>query len=41
MSNTNIYVLRLEGHYSPDCYARTHAKCYTLDSDCESDDDSD
>jgi len=29
------------GHYSPDCYARTHAKCYTLDSDCESDEDSD
>ena len=29
------------GHYSPDCYARTHHKGYTLDSDCESDDDSD
>ena len=29
------------GHYSPDCYARTHIKCYTLDSDCESDEDSD
>jgi predicted GIY-YIG superfamily endonuclease len=28
------------GHYSPDCYARTHSKGYTLDSDCESDDDS-
>ena len=27
------------GHYSPDCYARTHHKGYTLDS--ESDDDSD
>jgi predicted GIY-YIG superfamily endonuclease len=30
-----------EGHYSPDCYARTHSKGYTLDSDGESDDDSD
>lgn len=30
-----------EGHYSPDCYARTHTKGYTLDSDCETDDDSD
>jgi predicted GIY-YIG superfamily endonuclease len=29
------------GHYSPDCYARTHCKGYTLDSDCESDYDSD
>ena len=29
------------GHYSPDCYARTHNKGYTLDSDCESDDESD
>jgi len=29
------------GHYSPDCYARTHQKGYTLDSDCELDDDSD
>ena len=29
------------GHYSPDCYARTHTKGYTLDSDCESDEDSD
>lgn len=29
------------GHYSQDCYARTHYKGYTLDSDCESDDDSD
>lgn len=29
------------GHYSPDCYARTHHMGYTLDSDCESDDDSD
>jgi predicted GIY-YIG superfamily endonuclease len=29
------------GHYSPDCYARTHHKGYTLDSDCESDEDSD
>jgi len=28
------------GHYSPDCYARTHHKGYTLDSDCESDEDS-
>ena len=27
------------GHYSPDCYARTDNKGYTLDSDCESDDD--
>lgn len=24
------------GHYSPDCYAQTHRKGYTLDSDCES-----
>lgn len=23
------------GHYSPDCYARTHSKGYILDSDCE------
>lgn len=29
------------GHYSPDCYARTHQKGYTLDSDCESEDESD
>ena len=29
------------GHYSPDCYARTHKRGYTLDSDCESDEDSD
>lgn len=29
------------GHYSPECYARTHHEGYTLDSDCESDDDSD
>lgn len=29
------------GHYSPDCYARTHHMGYTLDSDCESDDNSD
>ena len=29
------------GHYSPDCFARTHTRGYTLDSDCESDDDSD
>jgi len=29
------------GHYSPDCFARTHTMGYTLDSDCESDDDSD
>jgi len=27
-----------KGHYSPDCYARTHTKGYTLDSDCESED---
>jgi predicted GIY-YIG superfamily endonuclease len=26
------------GHYSPDCYAKTDNKGYTLDSDCESDD---
>lgn len=30
-----------ESHYSPDCVARTHVKGYTLDSDCESDEDSD
>jgi predicted GIY-YIG superfamily endonuclease len=30
-----------QGHYSPDCFARTHTKGYTLDSDCESDEDSD
>jgi len=30
-----------QGHYSPDCIARTHCKGYTLDSDCESDEDSD
>ena len=29
------------GHYSPDCYARTHHRGYTLDSDCESTEDSD
>jgi predicted GIY-YIG superfamily endonuclease len=29
------------GHFSPDCYARTHHMGYTLDSDCESDEDSD
>jgi predicted GIY-YIG superfamily endonuclease len=29
-----------QGHYSPDCYARTHHKGYALDSDCESDEDS-
>jgi predicted GIY-YIG superfamily endonuclease len=27
-----------KGHYSPDCFASTHSKGYTLDSDCESDD---
>ena len=27
-----------KGHYSPDCYARTHSKGYTLDSDCDSED---
>jgi hypothetical protein len=30
-----------KGHYSPDCYASTHAKGYTLDSYGESDNDSD
>ena len=25
------------GHYSPDCYARTHQKGYALDSDGDSD----
>lgn len=25
-----------KGHYSPDCYASTHAKGHSLDSDCES-----
>lgn len=25
-----------QGHYSPDCYATTHSKGYTLDSDCDS-----
>ena len=25
-----------QGHYSPDCYAKTHSKGYALDSDCES-----
>jgi predicted GIY-YIG superfamily endonuclease len=30
-----------DGHYSADCYARTHSKGYTFDSDCESDEDSD
>lgn len=30
-----------QGHYSPDCYASTHAKGYNLDSDCESNEDSD
>lgn len=29
------------GHYSPDCYARTHHMGYILDSDCESNEDSD
>lgn len=29
------------GHYSPDCFARTHTRGYTLDSDCESDEYSD
>jgi predicted GIY-YIG superfamily endonuclease len=29
------------GHYSPDCYARTHQKGYALDSDGDSDSDSD
>ena len=29
------------GHYSPDCYARTHQRGYTLDSDSDSDSDSD
>ena len=27
------------GHYSPDCYARTHQRGYTLDSDSDSDSD--
>ena len=30
-----------QGHYSPDCYASTHAKGYSLDSECESDEGSD
>jgi predicted GIY-YIG superfamily endonuclease len=30
-----------QGHYSPDCFARTHTKGYTLDSDCISVDDFD
>jgi len=25
-----------QSHYSPDCYATTHSKGYTLDSDCDS-----
>jgi predicted GIY-YIG superfamily endonuclease len=29
------------GHYSPDCYAKTHDKGYRLDSECESDEDDD
>jgi len=29
------------GHYSPDCFARTHTRGYTLDSDYESDEYSD
>ena len=29
-----------QGHYVTDCYASTHAKGYSLDSDCESDKDS-
>ena len=30
-----------EGHYSPDCYAKTHSNGYTLDSDDDDDDDDD
>ena len=30
-----------QGHYVTDCYASTHSKGYSLDSDCESDEDSD
>jgi hypothetical protein len=30
-----------EGHYSPDCYAKTDSKGYTLDSDSDDDDDED
>jgi predicted GIY-YIG superfamily endonuclease len=30
-----------QGHYVPDCYASTHSKGYSLDSDCESYEDSD
>jgi predicted GIY-YIG superfamily endonuclease len=29
------------GHYSADCYAGRHQKGYTLDSDCETDDETD
>jgi predicted GIY-YIG superfamily endonuclease len=39
-SNT-CYRCGRAGHYLPDCYASTHVKGYSLDSECESDEDSD
>jgi predicted GIY-YIG superfamily endonuclease len=39
--NDACYRCGRPGHYSPECYAKTHHKGYTLDSDCEYDEDSD
>ena len=39
--NGDCYRCGRPGHYSPECYAKTHDKGYTLDSDCEDDEDSD
>ena len=40
-SNNACYRCGRQGHYSPDCYASTHAMGYDLDSDSDSDSYSD
>ena len=38
LNSSSSYRCGRPGDYSPDCYARTNNKGYTLNSDCESDD---